>query len=167
MMILPDILATNLNIVFCGSAVGDKSAIAEAYYAGPGNKFYPILYKTALTPIQLQPSDYPKLLNYSIGLTDMVKLRSGNDNVLSGSDFDIQGFKEKITKYSPKFICFNGKASAAAFLFNSHKKTAFVDFGLQKQKIGNTKLFVAPSTSGSANGFWDESYWFELKQLIL
>jgi len=37
---------------------------------------------------------------------------------------------------------------------------------LLPDKIGNTKLFVAPSTSGSANGFWDESYWFMLKKII-
>jgi len=40
-MILPDLLASNLKIVFCGSAAGTKSAENKAYYAGPGNRFYP------------------------------------------------------------------------------------------------------------------------------
>jgi len=165
-MKLPDLLIKDLNVVFCGTAAGDKSAQKEAYYAGPGNKFYRILYKTGLTPTLFQPSDYSKLIKYSIGLTDLVKTRSGNDNVLSAIDFDIKGFKEKITLYSPKYVCFNGKASAAAFLYNDHKKTSRIEFGPVTEKIANTKLFVAPSTSGSANGFWDEMYWFQLKDLI-
>lgn len=165
-MILPDILAPNLRVVFCGSAVGAKSAEAGSYYAGPGNKFYPILYKSGITPTLFHPNDFRKLLNYSIGLTDIVKIKSGNDNILSYSDFDIIGFKEKITLYDPQYVCFNGKASAAAILFNNFKYTKLVDFGLLSRRIGNTKLYVAPSTSGNANGFWNESYWFQLKELI-
>ena len=42
-MILQDVLKPKLDIVFCGSAVGAVSAVKQAYYAGPGNKFYAIL----------------------------------------------------------------------------------------------------------------------------
>ena len=164
-MFLPDVLAPDLNVVFCGTAVGKRSAALEAYYAGPGNKFYSILHKTGLTPIQLNPSEYHKLLTYNLELTDVAKLISGSDSVLSRSDFDIQSFTAKMNKFSPKFICFNGKA-AAAFLLNNHKKTAYVDFGLLSQMVGNTQLFVAPSTSGSANGVWDEAYWYTLAKML-
>jgi TDG/mug DNA glycosylase family protein len=165
-MILPDVLASDLKVVFCGTAAGDTSAAMEAYYAGPGNKFYSILHRTGLTSAMLHPSEYRKLLTYYIGLTDVAKQISGNDSVLRNSDFDIRGFTVKIIKYSPKLLCFNGKAAAAAFLFNNHKKTKYVDFGLLPQKIRNTQLFVAPSTSGSANGIWDESIWFTLAKII-
>ena len=39
-MILPDLLDYDLNIVFCGTAASKKSKNFNAYYAGPGNKFW-------------------------------------------------------------------------------------------------------------------------------
>ena len=67
---LPDVLASDLKVVFCGTAVGDQSARRKAYYAGRGNKFWTILYRTGLTPIMLEPEEYEKLLDFDIGLTD-------------------------------------------------------------------------------------------------
>lgn len=162
-MILQDLLKQSLDIVFCGTAVGTASAKRKAYYAGPGNQFYSILFKVGLTPMQLQPKEYTKLLEYNIGLTDMVKKVSGNDDELVESDFDVQGFKNSILKYQPKIVCFNGKKSASVFF---DTKTKNVTYGMQSEKIGNTKLYVAPSTSGSAKRFWDESYWIGLKKSI-
>lgn len=162
-MVLPDVLKPNLDIVFCGSAVGSASAQKQAYYAGPGNKFYAMLAKTGLTPVQLLPVHYIKVLDYNIGLTDMVKSVSGSDSILRKGDFDVAGFRKKIINYQPRIVCFNGKAAAAAFL---SKKTKDIEYGLLPDRIGKTKLFVAPSTSGSANGCWDESHWFMIRKLM-
>ncbi|MFA5297579.1 MAG: mismatch-specific DNA-glycosylase [Lutibacter sp.] len=162
-MILKDVLKPNLDIVFCGTAVGEASAKKQAYYAGPGNQFYPALYKAKFIPKPMQPSEYEQLLKYNFGLTDMVKLTSGNDNALVDKDFDIRGFKQKILKYQPKIACFNGKKAAATYL---DTKTKNISYGLMPNTIGLTKLYCAPSTSGNARKFWDESYWFKLKELI-
>jgi len=162
-MILQDVLKPDLDIVFCGSAVGSASALKQAYYAGNGNKFYSTLAKTGLTPVLLLPAQYLNVLDYNLGLTDMVKNVSGSDSILKKDDFDIEGFKKKILNYQPKLVCFNGKAAAASFL---SKKTKDIEYGLLPDKIGATKLFVAPSTSGNANGVWDESYWFMLREFI-
>jgi TDG/mug DNA glycosylase family protein len=40
MSVLPDVLKPGLKVVFCGTAVGNKSARASAYYAGRGNQFW-------------------------------------------------------------------------------------------------------------------------------
>jgi len=162
-MILNDVLKPNLDIVFCGSAVSEASAIRQAYYAGPGNQFYPVLYKAKLIPNPIEPKNYEQLLDHNLGLTDMVKHTSGNDNVLVDDDFDIQGFKQKILKFQPKIVCFNGKKAAATF-FNT--KTKYINYGLQTGTIGETKLYVAPSTSGSARRFWDERFWFKLIEIF-
>jgi TDG/mug DNA glycosylase family protein len=156
---LPDLLVSSLKIIFCGTAVGDKSALKQAYYAGPGNKFYKILYKTRLTNELLNPQEYPSLLKYRLGLTDLVKSKSGMDHTLSKEHFDIKSFETKILKYKPSIVCFNGKKAAEEFIGRS------VFYGLQSENVGNTILFVAPSTSGAANGHWDENYWFELKKM--
>ena len=68
-------------------------------------------------------------------------------------------------KYRPKFIAFTSK-KAASFGLGFHGKTKFVDYGLQKKTIGNSNVFVLPSTSGNGRRYWNEDYWFELKQLL-
>ena len=161
-MILKDLLKPNLDVVFCGTAAGEVSAKRQAYYAGPGNQFYPVLHKGGFTPKLLQPQDYEQLLQYNIGLTDLVKLNSGNDNVLDKRDYDVKGFLKKIFTYQPKIVCFNGKRAAAEFMGT---KTKNIKYGLMAGTIGESKLYCAPSTSGSARRFWDEGVWINLKRL--
>lgn len=156
---LPDLLKYNLKIVFCGTAAGNRSAELQEYYAGRGNKFWYTLFIIGLTEEQLLPSQFKKLLKYSIGLTDLVKNKSGMDTTLLRSDFGSELLLNKIKEFKPKILCFNGKRAAEEFLFRS------VDYGLQPEVVKNTKLFVAPSTSNSANGFWDISYWEKLTKL--
>lgn len=153
---LPDLLCDNLKLVFCGTASGKTSAKVKHYYARPGNKFWRVLYEVELTPLQLSPVDFPKLLEYGIGLTDLAKNVSGMDHILETSDFDIEGFIRKIKHFQPRMICFNGKRAAQEYF---GKK---VVFGLQADLIGMTKIFVAPSTSGTANRSWDFEIWREL-----
>ena len=158
---LPDLLKPNLNVVFCGTAAGRKSAKVGFYYAGPGNKFWKTLFETGLTSRLLKPSEFKKLVEWDIGLTDMVKDKSGMDNVLSSSDFKNNGLIEKIEEYNPRFLCFNGKKAAKEFYGVRN-----VEYGLQENKMKDTRIFVAPSTSGAANGFWDIDYWTYLSKLI-
>ncbi|NQV18865.1 MAG: mismatch-specific DNA-glycosylase [Armatimonadetes bacterium] len=154
---LPDLLAPNLKVVICGTAAGPQSATLQQYYAGQGNKFWRTLFEICLTPRPIQPSEYEQLLSYAIGLTDLVKNKSGMDYNLSSTDFGSDVLVEKILKYKPKFLCFNGKRAGKEFLLNN-----YVDYGLQEEKIGVTRLFIAPSTSSAANGWWDINIWQEL-----
>jgi TDG/mug DNA glycosylase family protein len=160
-MILPDVLGPNLKVVFCGSAVGTASAIQGAYYAGPGNMFWPTLHRIGLTPHQLNAADYRTVLTYGIGLTDIVKNRSGGDASLVQDDFDGDGLRGRVMEFSPRVLAFNGKRAAKEYF---GRKT--VDYGLQGVGIGETVLFVLPSTSGAARGFWDEGEWVKLAEFL-
>ena len=71
--ILPDALAVGLDVVFCGSAAGTRSARADAYYAGPGNRFWPTLFSIGLMPEQIRPANFRHVVRYGIGLTDLAK----------------------------------------------------------------------------------------------
>lgn len=159
-MVLPDLLETGLKVVFCGTAVGERSARRKAYYAGPGNQFWDILAKTGLTPYRLHPEQYPALVQYGIGLTDLVKKRFGGDAALSSRDFDVEGFMAKVKRSSPIAIGFNGKKAAEVFFGRK------VNYGRQKERIGDTAIFVLPSTSGAARGFWDAKHWHELAEFV-
>ena len=159
--ILEDILLPKLRVVFCGTAASNKSAELKSYYAGPGNKFWKVLNQINLTPHLLLPQEYRELLNYSIGLTDIAKKVHGNDSEIKNSDYNTDEFRKKIETYQPKIICFNGKEAGKRFL--NMKK---VSYGLQNNKIIDSKLFIAPSTSGMAKKSWNIDYWHELSNLI-
>lgn len=165
MEILKDLLKENLDVVFCGTAVGNKSAEVNAYYAGNGNQFYITLKTIGLTKELVKPQNYKSLLDYKIGLTDLIKTDYGNDNEIDESAYDVRGFLEKIDLYKPKLVVFNGKEAGRVFL--NRKKTSQVDFGLiEDLDLNNTKFFIAPSTSGSARGYWDISIWENILEHI-
>jgi TDG/mug DNA glycosylase family protein len=152
--VLPDLLRSGLRLVICGSAAGTRSAALGAYYAGPGNRFWPMLHNVGATPSRLAPADYPSLLAFGIGLTDMAKETSGADSTLAAHHFDRTALAAKIVRHQPAVLAFNGKRAAGEFFARP------VDYGYQAgQDIGGTRLFVAPSTSGAARRFWNEEIW--------
>jgi hypothetical protein len=113
------------------------------------------------THIIPEPEEYEKLLDFDIGLTDLVKGTTGVDSKLKKSDFKTGHLKKKILKYRPKVLCFNGKTAAQVFM-----DTKKVNYGLQNMKVGKTLIFVAPSTSGAASGYWNEEYYFQLADIV-
>ena len=154
--VLPDLLADGLAIVFCGSAAGHASARAGAYYAGPGNRFWPTLHATGLTPRQFRPREFREILGLGIGLTDMAKTVSGADAALPAGADDAAGLGQKIERYQPACLAFVGKRAGRAFLARP------VEYGPQPEAVGHTGLFVLPSPSGAARRWWDESWWHAL-----
>lgn len=156
---LEDMFRKNQKVVFCGTAAGTVSAQKRQYYAGPGNKFWSTLFDIGLINRRLSPANFKELLKYNIGLTDLVKNQSGMDHEIDFNKNSRNALTKRIKKYRPKILCFNGKRSAQEYL---GKK---VEYGLQIESIGKTRLFVAPSTSGAANRFWDIKYWRKLARL--
>src|SRR5687768_17068976 len=118
--ILPDVLATDLRIVFCGTAAGNESARQSAYYAHPGNKFWRTLFAIGLTPRQLPPAAFNELLQYGIGLTDLAKYVFGNDSQLKAGDFDPSGLRRKITQFQPRAWAFTSKTAGMIFYGSTH-----------------------------------------------
>ncbi len=151
-------------MVFCGSAVGAASARRGAPYAGPGNKFWPMLAETGVTPRRLAPEEYRELLGLGVGLTDLNKTESGADSDLTRGADDAAAVVDKIARYRPALWAFAAKRPAAVFLRYAFDQRS-VAYGLQPQAIGATRLFVLPSPSGLAVRFWDPQPWHALAAL--
>lgn len=115
-----------------------------------------MLHEIGLTPARLAPSDYARLLEYGIGLTDVCKRRSGSDRAIARDDFDVAPLVSLVARYRPRILAFNGKRAAQVVLGHS------VAYGPQSGRLAETRLFVLPSTSGAARGYWDASHWQQL-----
>jgi TDG/mug DNA glycosylase family protein len=154
--VLPDLLRPGLRVVFCGTAAGTASARAKAYYAGPGNRFWPTLHETGLTPMQLDPAEFERLPEFGIGLTDICKVLHGSDAEVGTTEFDVDGLQARVAAAEPAHLAFNGKNAARGVLGRP------VATGQQEERIGGATVWALPSTSGAARGYWDIEPWREL-----
>lgn len=154
--ILPDVLAPGMRVVFCGTAPGTASARAGAYYAGPGNRFWLTLHEVGLAPDLLAPAEFARLAEFGIGLTDISKTASGSDAEVGREGFDRKRLTAAIAAVAPRHLAFNGKNAARGALGRP------VIYGPQPEAIGGASVWVLPSTSGAARGFWDIGPWRDL-----
>lgn len=158
--ILPDSLKPRMSVVFCGTAVGNRSAFRRAYYAGIGNAFWKTLHEVGLTPRQFEPEQYRSAAALGVGFTDLAKNVSGNDVTLRPKHFDRDTLRRKILKFKPAVVAFTNKRAAEEFVGRS------VDYGLLEEAIGSSQLFVLPSPSGAARRWWQIQRWHELAELV-
>ena len=162
--LVPDVLGPGLRVVFCGSALGDVSWRRHAYYANPGNRFWQTLAEVGLTPRRLEPWEYARLLEWGIGLTDLVKSDHGQDARIFDGHVDIEAARRALTAkmllWQPGVLAFTSKTVASRYLGHA------VPYGRQPGRIGATALWVLPSTSGLARRFFTLEPWMELAAAI-
>jgi TDG/mug DNA glycosylase family protein len=155
---VPDVLAPDLRIVFVGINPGRVSAAARAHFANPRNDFWRLLHAAKLTSRLYEPSEQFALLEERIGVTNAAYRTTPGSSDLRRADFiGSEARLERIAReLRPSWLAFVGKeAYRGAF-------GARPELGLQQQALGDTKLFVLPSTSpANAAVPWDERLrWF-------
>lgn len=163
--VLQDYLKHGLDLVFVGFNPSLRSAEVGYYYAGRNNQFWPFLYESGLTDRLLTPEEDRLLLDYGIGVTDIIKGRATRgigelkDNEYVGG-FEI--LKKKLRKFKPRVVCFNGKSGYVKAIGKKR------DYGLQTEMIEDAILFLAPSTSGALPMPRAEklAYYITLKKLV-
>ena len=148
---LPDYLAPDLEVVLVGTAVGEFSAARGHYYSGPGNKFWELLWEAGLTDDRiLNPEQDERVLTYGVGLTDVAKaVAASTDTKLRAGHYDVPGFLDKIQRYGPKCVAFNGKTAAGVVA--KHLQWPKPDHGPTTFDIAGAVGYVLPSSSGSNN----------------
>jgi len=160
--LVPDLLAPGLDLVFCGTAPSPASFKARAYYANPGNAFWPTLHAVGLTPERLAPARYPELLTLGIGLTDLNKTEYGSDHELSPHAMDAAALHAKLRRFRPAAVAFTSKHAASLAL--GVKSPAY---GSQAEPIEDAVAFVLASPSGRARSFWTLAPWREVAAFVM
>jgi double-stranded uracil-DNA glycosylase len=145
-------------VLFCGINPGRVSAAAHAHFANPRNDFWRLLYAAGLTPRLLDPHEQFELLDYGIGVTNAAARTTPGSGDLRKVDF--AGAAERLERIAhelmPAWIGFVGK-EAYRGAFGERPQ-----LGEQERRLGDTRLFVLPSTSpANAAVPWDErARWF-------
>jgi len=149
--VLPDYLRTGLTAVFVGTSVATVSADAGHYYFNPQNRFWELLAATGLLGHErLGPADDHRVCDYGIGLTDVVKHRAeSSDARLLPEDFGPAAFVEKVLRYQPKVVAFNGE-KAGTVVARHLRQPRMREDGPGSWRIGESRVYRLPSSSPSA-----------------
>jgi TDG/mug DNA glycosylase family protein len=162
---VPDVLGPGLRLVFCGINPGRRSAAAGAHFANPRNDFWRLLHDAGFTPRLYEPREQHALLELGLGLTNAARRTTRGSGDLRRGDF--VGAAERLAALAadlrPGGIAFVGKtAYEGAF----REKP---ELGLQDRRLGQTWLFVLPSTSpaNAAVPYAERLRWFRALHLEL
>ena len=158
-------LEPGLRVIFCGINPGRVSAAAGAHFANPRNDFWRLLHAAGFTPRLLDPGEQFEAPRYGIGLTNAAFRTTPGSGDLRRADF--AGAAERLERIAhdlrPGVIGFVGK-EAYRGAFGERPQ-----LGLQERRLGDTLLFVVPSTSpaNAAVGWEQRLRWFlELRRLL-
>ena len=162
---VPDVLAPDLEVVFCGINPGFHSDAEGAHFANPRNDFWRLLHAAGFTPQLVDPTDQHDVLGYGIGITNAAYRTTRGSSDLRKGDF--VGSAERLERLAdelrPRAIGFVGK-EAYRGPFGGRP-----EHGLQERRLGETLLFVLPSTSpANAAVPWDERLrWFSALRALV
>lgn len=167
MTVLSDLLRARLNVVFIGTAVATASAHRGHYYSGRGNRFWQLLHEAGFTPIRLRPEDDATLPDLGIGMTDLAKdVARSHDR---GLDFSKSAaVAAHVEDVNPRWVAFNGLTAgraAARWLGQARPE----GLGEQPWRMGESRIFVLPSSSGAhATMPYEDKlrWWTELADLV-
>jgi len=141
---LPDYLPKRCRLVIVGCNPSLTAARTGFYYSGRGNQFWSLLYDSGLVPERLECSEAGRVIEFGIGLTDLVKRPTKGSDGLSKREFakgrDVLSRKLKAID-GPRVIVFNGKIVYEQFTGQK------CDYGLQEDRLYGAKAYVLPSTS--------------------
>ena len=151
--------------MFCGINPGHVSAAAHAHFANPRNDFWRLLYAAGFTSRLYEPAEQFEVLHEGIGLTNAARRTTAGSGDLRHADFAGAAARlERIAReLHPGWIAFVGK-EAYRGTFGER-----LGLGVQERTLGDTRLFVLPSTSpANAAVPWSERLrWFRrLKRLV-
>lgn len=142
---LPDVIAPNLEILFCGINPGLYTAAVQCHFGRPGNRFWPTLFRAGFTPRLFAPSEQRELLELGYGITNIVPHATAAADELTDEELraGAAALEKKVRKYKPRFLAVVGIGAYRTAFARPKAK-----LGLQEERIGETRIWVLPNPSG-------------------
>jgi len=144
-MMINDILAPGLRVVFCGINPGKSSAHTGFHFAHPGNRFWKVIYQAGFTEQQLKPEEEQRLLDTRCGITMLVERPTVQASEVELHELRTGGrdLIKKIEDYQPDALAILGKQA-----YEQAFSQRGVAWGKQNITIGATEVWVLPNPSG-------------------
>ncbi len=142
---MSDIIAPDLDILFCGINPSLYSVVVGHHFARPGNRFWKAIHLAGFTDRLLRPDEDRSLLHYGYGVTNIADRATARADQLTPEEL-ITGHQQlaaKVEQYRPKVLAVLG-ISAYQTAFAQPKAT----IGQQSDSIHDAIIWVLPNPSG-------------------
>ena len=146
----PDILASDLDVIFCGLNPATTAATAGHNFSSRSNRFWTVLHLASFTDIRLQPHEERRLLEYRCGLTAVVERPTRRAIDVPPDEFRRArpGFETKVRPYAPRSVAFLGKRAFLAMMDQPD-----VAWGRFPAGFAGTTAWLLPNPSGLNKAF--------------
>lgn len=142
---IPDLIAPNLRVLFCGINPGLYSAATGLHFARPGNRFWRALHDGGLTDRLLRPWEQSAMLAAGVGITNLVARATATAAELDDDEIRAgrRRLEQRVRRYRPRAVAIVG---IGAYRIAFDQKKAML--GRQAETIEGALLWVLPNTSG-------------------
>ena len=147
---LPDLIAPDLRVLFCGINPGLSSAAVGLHFARPGNRFWPALYAAGFTPELFTAARQSELPGLGLGISSVAPRATARADELTTEELREGGriLVATVQKYRPAWVAILGiTAYRAAF----GRPRAVI--GPQSERLADARVWVLPNPSG-LNAHW-------------
>jgi double-stranded uracil-DNA glycosylase len=142
---IPDVLGPDLDVVFVGINPGLWSGAVGHHFARPGNRFWKALRGSGFTDRLLSPFEDASLLEWNLGLTNLVARTTSRADELSTDEIrrGARELEERFAPLRPRFVAILG---IGAYRTGFGRRDAAL--GPQEQDLGGSRVWVLPNPSG-------------------
>jgi TDG/mug DNA glycosylase family protein len=142
---IPDLIAPDLKVLFCGINPGLYSGATGLHFARPGNRFWPALFAAGFTDRLLHPSERHELLAAGYGITAIVRRTTATAAELGDDEYRAGriALEKKVRRYKPQWLAVLGLGAYRVGFDRPRAKA-----GRQEERIGPAGLWVLPNPSG-------------------
>ena len=144
---LRDRIRPGVRVLFVGINPGVRSALTGHHFAGFSNRFWKLLFDSRLVTEPISYEDDDRLPEWGYGITNIVPRPTPGIDTLERHEY-VAGrrtLRRKILRYRPAVVALVGVTVFRA-LFPERKDA--VVLGLQRERIGDSEVFVLPNPSG-------------------
>jgi len=144
---LRDRIRPGVQVLFVGINPGVRSALTGHHFAGFSNRFWKLLHESGLGPEPIGHADDGRLPDWGYGITNLVPRATPGIDTLERHEY-VAGrvtLRRKIRRHRPAVVALIGVTVFRA-LFPERRDA--VRLGLQRERVGDSAVFVLPNPSG-------------------
>ena len=149
---LKDRIKPGVRVLFVGINPGIRSSLTGHHFAGFSNRFWNLLFESGLVPEPVTYKDDDRLPEFGYGITNIVPRPTPGIDTIAPEEY-VAGrvrLRRKISRYRPPIVAMVG---VTVFRARFPERRDAVRLGIQKERIGDTRVFVLPNPSGRNANF--------------
>ena len=157
----PDLIGPRLRALIVAINPSTRSARIGHSFSSPGNPFWRLLHESGLTPVQLEPREEHRLLDFGLGLDSTVERATPSAAALTLAErrAGAEIVRVHIERYRPRVVALLGLSLYPIYFPKSTSRGP----GLKPEHIHGAQVYLLPNPSGRNRaypGFESKFVWY-------